>query len=188
MRIVVFGPPGVGKGTQCGLLTQWLSIPHLSTGQMLRDAKDDPVLGPEIARRIDFGNLVPDELVMRIIAARLSQHDCQSGALLDGFPRNVSQAESLDDHLFDSGDAIDLVLNLFAPDDVLIERLLRRAEIENRVDDNLETIRARLDVFRQQTRPVLEFYRTRRIVQDVDATQTPEQVFHQIEACVQAIR
>ena len=188
MRIVVFGPPGVGKGTQCGLLTQWLSIPHLSTGQMLREAKEDPALGPEIARLIDAGNLVPDEMVMRIIVTRLAKQDCQSGALLDGVPRTVSQAESLDGHLFQRGDAIDLVLNLFAPDEVLIQRLLRRAEIENRVDDNIDTIRARLEVFGNQTRPVLDFYRTRRIVQDVDATQTPEQVFHQIEACVQAIR
>tara|TARA_R110002049_G_scaffold72490_2_gene187131 strand:- start:159246 stop:159812 length:567 start_codon:yes stop_codon:yes gene_type:complete len=188
MRIVVFGPPGVGKGTQCVRLTDWLPIPHLSTGEMLRAGKADPELGPTIAGYIDAGNLAPDDLVIQIVVRRLAEQDCRRGCLLDGVPRNVNQAGILDEHLAVTGDAIDLVVNLQAPEEVLITRLLSRAEIENRVDDNLETITARLGVFQQQTKPVLDFYRQRQIVQDVDATQTPEQVFNQIEACVQAIR
>ncbi|MEM8668442.1 MAG: adenylate kinase [Planctomycetota bacterium] len=181
MRIVFFGPPGAGKGTQCRRLSEHLSIPHLSTGEMLRETKRDSSLGKIVASYIDNGRLAPDYLVLPIVTERLSQADCANGCLLDGFPRTVNQAEKLDAYLREQAWQLDVVLNLTVPDEELVARLLRRAESENRADDTESTITARLEVFRTQTAPVLDYYQQQRRVKDIDGSQSPEAVFEQIK-------
>ena len=147
MRLVFIGPPGAGKGTQCKLLVELLKIPHLSTGEMLRTVKrQETALSRWVASYIDAGKLAPDHLVMRIVAQRLQSDECQNGALFDGFPRTIIQAQLLDDYLAEQGIKLDMALELRVDEEVLIQRLLKRAEIDGRADDNYETIRERLHV------------------------------------------
>lgn len=184
MRIVFFGPPGAGKGTQCHRLSEFLGIPHLSTGQMLRETKADSSLGKVVSSYIDHGRLAPDYLVLPIITDRMTQPDCGGGCLLDGFPRTVNQAEQLDAYLEKRDWKLDVVLNLTVPQEDLIARLLRRAETENRKDDTAETISARLDVFLQQTAPVLKYYEDRGLVKTIDGRPDPDSVFAQVREAI----
>lgn len=185
MRIVFIGPPGSGKGTQCSRLSQHLSVPHLSTGDMLRQTRDDSSLGKLVASFINTGRLAPDYLVMPIVTKRLAEPDCANGCLFDGFPRTVSQAEKLDEYLTEHGDRLDLVLNLVVDQSELVDRIMKRAETENRADDTPETVAARLQVFESQTAPVLNYYQVHGIIHRIDGMQSPDQVFEQIRECVQ---
>lgn len=194
MRIIFIGPPGAGKGTQCKRLAMHLAIPHISTGEMLRETKRPTAdatsgdcvsaLGRVVAGYIDGGRLAPDYLVMRLITKRLADPDCQAGCLFDGFPRTVNQAVMLDDFLSNKLWQVDLVLNLVADEEALIGRLLKRAMIEDRVDDSAETIAARLRVFHTQTAPVLDHYADRGIIHSIDAMESPETMFAKILACL----
>jgi adenylate kinase len=180
MRIVFIGPPGSGKGTQCSRLTEHLSIPHLSTGDLLRATKDDSSLGKIVGSYINTGRLAPDYLVMPIVTQRLAEPDCASGCLFDGFPRTVSQAEKLEKYLRQQSQKLDLVIHLHVDQAELIDRIMKRAETENRADDTPETVAERLQVFESQTAPVLDFYDNQGIVQQIDGMRTPDQVFEQI--------
>jgi adenylate kinase len=162
MITILFGPPGSGKGTQAAYITKRYDLQHVSTGDMLREeAAKGTALGNEVAPIMASGNLVPDDLIVRVIESRLRDADARSGILLDGFPRTVAQAEALDEMLARSGKKVDLVLFLDVPDDKLIQRLLGRAQQEGREDDNLETIENRLDVYHRDTAPVLDHYRAK---------------------------
>jgi adenylate kinase len=157
---ILFGPPGSGKGTQAAYITKRYGLQHVSTGEMLRDEADKGTeLGNEVAPIMAEGNLVPDDLIVRVIESRLKEPDTQRGVLLDGFPRTVPQARALDEMLRRSGRKVDLVLFLDVPEDKLIERLLGRAKTEGREDDNLETIQNRIEIYHRDTEPVLDHYR-----------------------------
>jgi len=173
-RILFLGPPGGGKGTQAKMVRQALGVPHVSTGDMLRDAMaSGSDLGKEAEAYVSVGDLVPDELVVALVEERLGREDAAGGYLLDGFPRNLRQAEALADAL--GADALDTVVYLDVGEDEIVQRLLRRAELEGRADDNEETIRHRLEVFHGETEPLIAYYGDR--VRRVDGTGTIEDIY-----------
>jgi adenylate kinase len=182
MITILFGPPGGGKGTQAVHISQRFGMPHVSTGQMLREeASRGSELGNEVAPIMAAGKLVSDDLIVRVIESRLSQADAARGVLLDGFPRTVPQAGALDAMLRRRGRRIDLVLCLDVPEEVLIERLLGRAREEGRSDDNLETIQTRLDVYHRDTAPVLDHYRDAGVrIETVDGDAAVDEVTRRV--------
>ena len=185
MLIVFIGPPGAGKGTQCRRLIEQLQIPHLSTGEMLRAVKrQDSALSRWIASYIDAGRLAPDHLVMRIVAQKLQSDECKLGALFDGFPRTIVQAQLLDDFLVEHHKPLDIALELRVDEQILIDRLLKRAEIDGRADDNYETIRERLRVFRDQTSPLIQYYAKQGKLESINGEQSEEGVYAEIQAAL----
>jgi adenylate kinase len=187
MYVVMIGPPGAGKGTQCKRLSAALAIPHLSTGDMLREAisqKHPTQYGPIQhgptqygGDQIGGGHLAPDDLVTQLVRDRLDDHDCRFGVLLDGFPRTVRQAELLELQLRTLDKKVYRVLQLAVPEGTLVNRLLRRGQVENRPDDTFKTIRHRLQVFREQTAPVIGYYSQQGLVRQVNGDQDPDRVF-----------
>ncbi|NLA55044.1 MAG: adenylate kinase, partial [Corynebacterium humireducens] len=155
MRLVLLGPPGAGKGTQAVLLSEKLGVPHISTGDLFRaNIGEGTPLGVEAKSYIDAGKLVPTDVTARMVKSRLEEADAAEGFLLDGFPRTVEQAEILQDLLAENGQNLDGVLNFVVAEDVVVERMLARG----RADDNEETIRTRLGVYRDETAPLIEHY------------------------------
>ena len=171
MRVIFLGPPGSGKGTQAKLLGQRLHVPAISTGDMLREAVR---LGTPLGRRaraiMESGELVPDDVVIGLIRERIAAPDAANGFLLDGFPRTIEQADALDRMLEGNGATLNGVINLLVPEKTLIERLLGRAAQEGRTDDRPETVAERLRVYRERTAPLVERYRARGILSDVDGS------------------
>ena len=179
MRIVFIGPPGAGKGTQASRLASDLAIPHLSTGELLRKAKNEQTpVGLIAAKFLDFGQLVPDDVMVAVVEERLKRPDCGIGCLLDGYPRTLAQAEALDYLMDREKKPLDLVLNLQVPNDDLVSRLTTGG----RADDNPAAIRQRFDDFEFATRPLLEYYEARQLLKHVDGTGTPDTVMARILA------
>lgn len=176
-RLIFLGPPGAGKGTQAQILSENHQIPHVSTGDILRAAvaRQTP-LGKQAKDYMNRGELVPDALILGLIQDRLSYDDTVNGWILDGFPRNVNQAAFLEELLVKLDQNADCALNLEVPDEVLVSRLLERSLKQNRPDDNEETIRRRLEVYHQDTVPVIDFYRQREVLKTIDGNQTMEKV------------
>ncbi|MBB84583.1 MAG: adenylate kinase [Deltaproteobacteria bacterium] len=181
-RMILLGPPGAGKGTQATSLIDRLGIPHVSTGDMLRAAvaAETPV-GLQAKTVMESGELVSDEIVIGIAEERLSEDDAQKGFLLDGFPRTIAQAEALEGLLSKLGVELDCCLALTVDNDAIVERLLKRAEIEGRADDNEETIRERMREYDAKTAPLLDFYRSRGRLVEVDGMGTIEEVGERIK-------
>ena len=179
MRLVLLGPPGAGKGTQASRIAKRFGIPQLSTGDILRDAAAAGTpLGLRAKHVMDRGELVPDEVVIAVVADRIDQPDAANGFVLDGFPRTVPQAEALDRELAARGIRLDAVLELEANEDVLLVRIRGRAEEAAnqgqsvRRDDNPEVFKTRLRAYRAQTVPVTEYYRSQGLLKIVDGLQS----------------
>lgn len=172
-RLIFLGPPGAGKGTQAQVIAELWSIPHISTGEILRAAiKVETDLGKQAKSFVDQGELVPDHLILDLIKERLGKSDVQNGWILDGFPRNVEQARFLDQLLTEISQSCDYAVNFEVPEPELITRMLGRG----RKDDNEETISNRLKVYLEQTAPVIDYYRQQGILKSIDGNCEQEQV------------
>ncbi|MCC9607509.1 adenylate kinase [Blastopirellula sp. JC732] len=188
MRLIFIGPPGVGKGTQSQNLVEYLNIPHVATGDMLRDAKKRGTeLGKLASLHMDHGQLVPDPIVVQIVGERLDRSDCQRGVLLDGFPRTIGQAKALDEYLHQQNKDLNLVLTLDVNQEELFRRLLDRSLKEGRVDDTPDTIRKRMRIYDERTSPLLDYYQQKGILRHVDGMGTPSEVFDRIKAIVDEV-
>lgn len=186
-RLVIVGPPGAGKGTQAAGVSQRLDIPWISTGQAFREAiASGSELGELIASYINAGNLVPDELTDRLVASRLDATGAKNGFLLDGYPRTLAQVEALDRMLEERQAPLDAVIELDFPDEAIVDRLLKRAEVEGRQDDTEEVIRHRIEVYHEKTQPLLDVYRKRGIVVPIDGRGTIDEVRERLIASCQA--
>lgn len=191
MNLVLFGPPGAGKGTQSKILTEKRGLPQLSTGDMLRAAIEAGTpLGLSVKATIAKGELVSDETVIGIIAERYDQPDCKNGAVFDGFPRTIPQAEALDRMLAERGKKIDLVLELKVDDAVLLSRVEARIKAGGvlRSDDNPETLAHRLGVYYKNTAPLLDFYRGQGKLKSVDGMAPVVTVTAQVAAVLDGVR
>lgn len=210
MKIVMLGAPGAGKGTQAIKIADKYDIPHISTGDIFRaNIKGGTELGQKAKSYIDKGELVPDEVTIGMLLDRIAQDDCKNGYVLDGFPRTIPQAESLTEALKSQGDRIDFALNIDVPDEAIIKRMSgRRAcpkcgatyhivyaapktenicdkcgtELIIRSDDKPETVKDRLNVYHQQTEPLIAYYKTAGVLREVDGTQELPKVFEDVAA------
>ena len=208
MRLVLLGPPGVGKGTQASAIVEKYNIPHISTGDIFRmNIKEGSDLGKEAKEYMDKGLLVPDDIVVSIVNDRLTEEDCKEGFLLDGFPRNINQAEILDKELSKMSIKLDKVLNIDADKEILIERVVGRrickvcgkgyhikfnppkkdgvcdidgGELFQREDDTRETVSTRIEVYEEQTQPLIDYYKEKGILININGAEPIDQVFENI--------
>jgi adenylate kinase len=190
MNILVLGPQGSGKGTQAKRIKATYGIPHIATGDMLREMREiDNDLGRELSEVMDRGDLVNDDMMIRLIHSRLSRGDTLGGFILDGFPRTMPQAEALDELLRELGRELDVVFDFQVPDrEVLLQRMLRRATEENRTDDTPEAIERRLELYERETAPLVEYYRTHQAnVVGIHADRSVDEVFAEIERSLQSV-
>ena len=181
-RLLLLGPPGAGKGTQALRLVQKLGIPHISTGNMLRDAVDAKTeVGLQAQAVMARGDLVSDEIVIRVAEQRLAAPDARRGFVLDGFPRTARQARALDAMLERVETPLERCVALSVDDEEIVRRLLKRSDIEGRSDDNEQTIRKRLEIYRDQTKPLIAHYSRSGIVRAVDGAASVDEVAKRIE-------
>ncbi|MGM0472346.1 MAG: adenylate kinase [Bacillota bacterium] len=209
MHIILVGPPGAGKGTQAANLVEEFDVPHIATGDIFRSAiKNETPLGQKAKEYIDQGQLVPDEVTIGIVENRLADDDCQAGFILDGFPRTVGQADALEDILADLAIELDAVINIAVSDEEVIRRLSGRrvcsecgrsyhldfnppenegvcdqcgSQLYQRDDDQPETIKERLEVYKEQTEPLINYYQDKGKLKSIDGEATPDQVFANIK-------
>lgn len=185
--VVLMGAPGAGKGTQAKLLEKSLGLPQVATGDLFRhNLKHETELGKLAKTYMDKGELVPDEVTVAMVRDRLSQADCANGAILDGFPRNTVQADTLEELLEEFNGHINVVPFISVDQDVLIGRLLNRAELEGRADDNEETIRVRMEVYHAQTAPLLDYYREKGLLATVNGEQSVDEVQSDLQALIRS--
>ena len=188
MKLILFGAPGAGKGTQAVKLATKYHIPHISTGEMFRQAIDHQTpMGIEAAKYITKGKLVPDDITVGIVKERLAQPDCKNGFILDGFPRTIPQAQSLEEILQELNMKLDYVIQIFVPKEEILDRLTGRRICKNcggdltiRKDDNMESVLVRLDAYEKQTKPLLEYYQNQGLLIHVDGKQDIHNVFKDI--------
>ena len=187
MNLLVLGPQGAGKGTQAKRISAEYGIPHVSTGDMFRALDESTELGRKVKAIMDEGALVPDEVTIAMIRDRLAEADAQDGFVLDGFPRNLAQADALDEMLGSIGRGLDAILFFDVPDAVGLERALKRAEEEGRSDDTPEVIAKRLDVYHSETEPIVEHYRTTGKLVPLHAGRTVDEVWREISEAIEQV-
>ena len=189
MRVVFLGPPGSGKGTQAKLLASRLGVPAISTGEILRAAvAERKPLGLQAKAVMDTGELVSDELMIALIRERTQQADSRNGFILDGFPRTLAQAGALEAMLTETGQSLSGVLNLTVPEPLLVDRMAGRAAAESRSDDAPATVRERLRVYREKTAPLVDYYRKRGLLGDVDGVGSVSEVADRIDEALRLSR
>jgi len=185
MRMLLMGPPGAGKGTQAKIVAERLGIPAISTGDIFRaNMAEETELGLEAKQYVDAGEYVPDDVTNRMVRARLAEPDAARGFLLDGYPRTVAQVETLDELLAETGKRLNAVVVLKADNDEIVQRLLKRAEVEGRSDDSEDVIRRRLEVYDDQTYPLLEVYDDHGVLVEVDGVGDVEKVSERVLAAI----
>ena len=185
MNIILLGPPGAGKGTQAKILEKAYGIVQLSTGDMLRSSvASKSKLGQQAKAVMDSGDLMPDDIMTKIISQRIEQTDCVNGFILDGFPRTTEQAKALETMLEDSDKVLDFVIEIVVDDEILVDRIKSRVDEmsveDRRSDDNVETLRKRLSIYHQQTAPILPFYKERGMLNQVDGMKSIVEVSNKI--------
>ncbi len=187
MRIILFGPPGAGKGTQAKLIEKEFNIPQLSTGDMFRAAiRNQTELGKKVKNILDSGQLVPDETVVELVEEALNDEKYVNGYILDGFPRTVPQARAFDERLKRNGRKLNAFLSLEVPDEELMKRILSRAE--GRSDDTPEKVKVRLEVYNEETAPVLNFYKQKGVFQEINGLGTVDEIFERIKTVLNKTR
>ncbi|HEX9416549.1 MAG TPA: adenylate kinase [Gaiellaceae bacterium] len=186
MNILLLGPQGSGKGTQAHRIAASYGLPHIATGEMLRQAI---AAGTELGRRVkpilERGELVPDELMIDVIRERLNEPDVENGFVLDGFPRTIEQAEALDRMLREIDKTPTIVLQLEVPEEECVARLMKRAQDESRTDDTPEAIRTRLALYREKTEPLVEYYRTQGNLVGIHGDRPVDEVFDEIQQALE---
>jgi adenylate kinase len=187
VNVLVLGPQGSGKGTQAKRISGEYELPHVSTGDMFRALDESTELGREIKEIMDRGDLVPDEVTVRMIGDRLGQGDAAVGFILDGFPRNLAQAEALDAMLREIGRRLDVIFFFDLDDATAKERALGRAHEEGRTDDTPETIARRLSIYHEQTEPVVEYYRTTGKLVPLHAARSVDEVYREIQQALELL-
>jgi adenylate kinase len=188
MRLVLLGPPGAGKGTQAARLAAHYGIPAISTGDIFRaNIKNETPLGLQVKEVLASGGYVTDEITNEIVRDRLFEDDAEQGFLLDGFPRTAAQVETLDAILAEHGHALDAVLELTVDSEAVVQRLLKRAEIEGREDDTEQVIRERQAIYRRETAPLTEVYSDRGLLVQVDGMGSVDEVFDRISAALAGV-
>ena len=190
MNIILFGPPGAGKGTQAEILVRDRGMVQLSTGDMLRAAiAAGSELGLQAKAIMDAGELVSDNIMIGMIAERMEEDDCASGVILDGFPRTVAQAQALDTMFADKGISVDSVIEIAVDETALFARIEKRAAetVGARSDDNADVLKARLKVYHENTAPVLPYYKDKGQLVSIDGMQTVEEVSSQIASCLDSV-
>ncbi len=181
MRIIIFGPPGAGKGTQAAHINERFKVPHISTGDLLREAvKNETETGLLARSYMNSGALVPDAVMIEMIKERLTGSD-NDVFMLDGFPRTVAQAEALDETLEEADLKLDMVIFLDVNDDEVVSRILNRQEIEGRQDDSREVVRERLNVYREKTSPLVSYYGSKGILRKVDGVGSVDEISQRID-------
>jgi adenylate kinase len=181
-RIILLGPPGAGKGTQAARIAKRCGIPHISTGEMMRAAGEGKsALAKQIKTALDAGKLVPDPQIIEVVRARIQKPDCKKGFLLDGFPRTLPQAQALDRLLAELRASLTHVLEFVLPEEELKRRLIQRGEKEGRSDDAPPVIEKRLKVYKDQTRPVSDFYRRSGRLQEIDGLGSMDEIERRIK-------
>jgi adenylate kinase len=181
MRLILMGPPGAGKGTQAKVVADHFGIPAISTGDIFRaNVSSGTPLGKKAEEYMDAGEYVPDEVTNLMVRARIDEPDAELGFLLDGYPRTLDQVEELDGMIAYTGHRLDAVVVLTVDADEIVARLLQRAEVEGRADDTEEVVRRRQEVYGEQTEPLIEVYRSRGIVHEIDGMGVVEDVTKRI--------
>lgn len=185
-NIIIFGPPGSGKGTQSSRIAEKFNVKHISTGDILRsEVKQQTELGKKAQALMEKGELVPDDLLIKILHSVIEKNADAAGFIFDGFPRTIVQAEALDDLMNSINDSIDVVVSLDVPDNEVVGRLLKRAEIEGRKDDNKETIQNRLKVYKEQTAPLLAYYLKQNKLEGINGVGSVDKIFDDIVSCLE---
>jgi adenylate kinase len=188
LNVLLLGPQGSGKGTQANRISAEYGIPHIASGEILRaEMQAGTELGRRVQDVVDRGDLVSDDLMIELIKTRLGQADTDAGFVLDGFPRTTVQAEALDEMFGDIGRTFSVVFALQIPDEVAIDRLLKRAEIEGRTDDTLEAIQRRLETYHRETSPLVEYYRVRGNLVPVHGDRSENEVFAEIQSALEQV-